>query len=200
MIIDWGVSERAFAGAAHSGDQYLVEPFPQGVLVVVVDGLGHGPEAFVAAHRATEVAAQHAGEPVDDILRRCHDALKGTRGAVMSVAALRSDEGRMAWLGVGNVEGALFRTTPGGIRAERQALLPRPGVVGYRISALHVAVLPIVPGDTVIFATDGIASAFLEDPPLHLSPQQLADDTLVRFGRATDDALALALCYRGAAP
>ncbi len=200
MIIEWAVSERAFAGAARSGDQYLVEPLPGGVLVAVVDGLGHGPEAFVAARRATEVAGQWADEPVDDILRHCHEALKGTRGAVMSLAALRADEDRMAWLGVGNVEGALFRSAPSDDRPEREALLARPGVVGYRIPSLRVAVLPIAPGDTMLFATDGIASAFLDDPPLHLSPQQLAEDTLVRFGRATDDALVLAFRYRGATP
>jgi negative regulator of sigma-B (phosphoserine phosphatase) len=53
-MLDW-----AWAGAAlegdESGDACLVAPLPHGALLAVIDGLGHGPEAAVAAREATSL-------------------------------------------------------------------------------------------------------------------------------------------------
>jgi len=48
-LIWWGVAERALPGQTVSGDKYLVKPLADGVLLAVVDGLGHGGEATAAA-------------------------------------------------------------------------------------------------------------------------------------------------------
>jgi hypothetical protein len=51
--IEWDVAMRALAGQVVSGDQYLGKPFVNGVLVAVIDGLGHGEDAAAAANLAS---------------------------------------------------------------------------------------------------------------------------------------------------
>src|SRR6266487_3011449 len=103
-LIDWGVASRALPGEVVCGDLHLIKPIPDGVLLAVVDGLGHGDEASFAAKTALALLEEHSEEPPEALVTRCHGALTRTRGAVMTVATLNSFEGRLTWLGVGNVE------------------------------------------------------------------------------------------------
>jgi hypothetical protein len=180
-----------------SGDLHVVVPFAHGVLVAVVDGLGHGAEAAVAARTAAATLQHHAADPLTTLVQRCHTDLRKTRGAVLSVASFDAESQLMTWLGVGNVEGVLFRADPGA-RPPRESLLLRGGVVGYQLPTLRPAVLPIFPNDTLIFATDGISGAFSSDPPRR-TPQDAADGIVARFAKETDDALALVARYVGRA-
>ena len=125
-FVDWGVAERSLSGEVESGDRCLVKPFPGGVLVAAVDGLGHGPEAAAAAARAIGTLERHAQDSVVSLVRRCHESLQGTRGAVMSLASLSAAEGTMTWLGVGNVEGVLIRSDAR-MLPPRESLLLRGG-------------------------------------------------------------------------
>src|SRR5256885_6028210 len=85
-LIEWGVASLALPGEAESGDRHLVKPVGTGVLVAVVDGLGHGAEAAAAAQAAVAALERHATESPVPLIERCHRALQGTRGVVMSVA------------------------------------------------------------------------------------------------------------------
>src|SRR2546421_11870666 len=87
-LIDGGVATGALRGQAESGDLHLVKPVGSGVLVAVVDGLGHGAEAASAAQAAVAALERHATESPVPLIERCHRALQGTRGVVMSVAVL----------------------------------------------------------------------------------------------------------------
>src|SRR5438094_10534413 len=106
-LLDWGVAAVAHPGEAESGDLYLVRSVEGGVLVAVVDGLGHGTEAATAARLAIAALARHAHESPLSLFERTHQALKGTRGAVMSLAFFRRTDPSVIWLGGGNVAGTL---------------------------------------------------------------------------------------------
>src|ERR1700739_1108618 len=103
-VIDWGVAASTLPGQTQSGDLHLVKPVPTGVLIAVVDGLGHGAEAATAARTAVSTLSEHASESVLALLERCHWALKGSRGAVMSLAFADRQHDTLTWVGVGNVE------------------------------------------------------------------------------------------------
>jgi negative regulator of sigma-B (phosphoserine phosphatase) len=177
-----------------SGDLHVVLPFPAGVLVAVIDGLGHGPEAALASRVARGALEAHPNEPVADLVRHCHAALHGTRGVVMSLACLDAEASAMTWIGVGNVEGVLLRATTGASGAH-QALSARGGVVGFRLPPLRSATLPVSRGDTLIMATDGIRAGFLDGVDAEQAPQQMADSILERHYRGSDDALVLVARY-----
>ena len=195
-LIDWGVATLMLAGEQESGDLHLIKPVGTGVLVSVVDGLGHGAEAAAAARAAVAALNRHAQESVLPLLQRCHQALAGTRGVVVSVALFDRADGSMTWLGVGNVEGVLLYADSGRRRG-RERLVTRGGIVGSELPPLRAEVLAVAPGDTLILATDGIRSGFADDLAIDGPPQQLADQILARSGKGTDDALVLVARYLG---
>ena len=86
-LIEWGVASSTMRGQSQSGDQHLVQPYTNGLLVAVVDGLGHGEQAAAAADLAVATLINHAHESVIALLKRCHDALRNTRGVVMTLAS-----------------------------------------------------------------------------------------------------------------
>jgi negative regulator of sigma-B (phosphoserine phosphatase) len=196
-LIGWGVAARPFPGERRSGDAHLVRPGPAGVLVAVVDGLGHGDEAADVATIAISVLSEHATEPPFALVRRCHDALLRTRGVAMSLAVFDGRTPAMTWLGVGNVDASLIRSAPGS-RPPRESLILRGGVVGYRLPTLHPAVVAVEPGDLLIMRTDGVREPVLDGVGLMAAPGRIAAAILDRFGLETDDALALVARYRGA--
>jgi len=189
-LAELGVATRAFPGESTCGDVHVVASIAGGLLVAAVDGVGHGEDAASAAHLAAAILKENAGEPVVALLMRCHGALRASRGAVMSVAALDVHSGSMTWVGVGNVIGTLLRRT--GSRLAEESLLLRGGVVGGpSLPPLRAEVLCVSPGDTLVLATDGIASPFSKEVARNLPPQRAAEAILERHGRRSDDALVI---------
>ncbi|TAK99671.1 MAG: stage II sporulation protein E (SpoIIE) [Verrucomicrobia bacterium] len=196
-LIDWGVASRALPGQTVCGDLHLVQPVPFGVLLAVVDGLGHGDEATLAANTAVATLAEHSEETLDALVERCHETLTKTRGVVMTAATLRAADGQLTWLGVGNVEAARIR--PGDeTHAPAERVLLRSGIVGYRLPELHTSSQFVTPGDLLVFATDGINAGFTKNLPTSDTPQKIADTILERHFKGTDDALVLVVRYLGA--
>jgi serine/threonine protein phosphatase PrpC len=195
-FVEWGVAGLPVKGQQQSGDRYLVQPLAEGVLLAVVDGLGHGAQAAAAAELTVQTLEGHAGEGVTSLVQRCHETMRGTRGVVIGLASIDGIRGRLTWLGVGNVEGVLVsHTVRRGPR--RQTLLLRAGVVGAQLPSLAASVIPLTPGDLLICSTDGIRSdanwpAILTDPP-----QKIADQILAKYRKETDDALVLVSRYLG---
>jgi negative regulator of sigma-B (phosphoserine phosphatase) len=74
------------------------------------------------------------------------------------------------------------------------------GVVGHALPALHVESLAIVPGDTLVFATDGVDAAFERDLNGRVPVQPLAQRLLAVHGRGSDDALVLVVRIVGGEP
>lgn len=195
--IDWGVAGRPMPGENVCGDMHLVKPIRDGVLAAVVDGLGHGQEAFKAASTAIEVIEENAEEPLTVVVVRCHEALRRTRGAVMTVATLDSSHGQLNWLGVGGVQVVLLRS---GRRTEfltDRALLLRAGVVGYRLPPLRVGTLALTPDDLLLFATNGVGVGLADEVRRGDSPRRLATRIIERQFKGRDDALVLVVRYLG---
>ena len=194
--LEWSVSASTLSGEAKSGDLALVRPFPRGVLVAVLDGLGHGEEAAHAARLAAVELERHAAESVIALVRRCHGALRGTRGVVLSLASFNTRDDTMTWLGVGNVEGVLVRAQPAGSPFRENVLL-RGGVVGHDLPPLQAFVVPVTADDCLAFATDGLRSEFITAVSVNGPPARQAADLLSRYGKDTDDALVLVARYLG---
>ena len=198
MTIDWACAGAPLAGQSASGDRAFVAAFPGGALAAVIDGLGHGPEASVAAQAAERVLRADPTAPVEELVQRCHRDLRGTRGVVLSVASFDARAGQMTWLGVGNVEAYLLRH-PNAADASEQAISARGGTVGYLLPPLVTRSLRVDPGDTLVLATDGIRHGFKSEVLGQRTPQQIADAILRLWGTGNDDACVLVARYVGAA-
>ncbi|HZZ88679.1 MAG TPA: SpoIIE family protein phosphatase [Caulobacteraceae bacterium] len=187
----WGVASHAYPGEQVCGDAHVVAPFDGGVLTGVIDGLGHGAEAARASQAAVASLTQTAGRPLTDAVAACHADLRRTRGAALALAMFHPAEGRMSWIGVGNVEAVLF-TVSG-----RQTIVPRAGVVGYQVPSLRETSLPLAVGDVLIVASDGVSSRFCERRPLADDPEAAARALLDAYGIARDDGMVLVARYLG---
>jgi len=198
LIIEWGSASLPLAGEVESGDKHVVKVFPHGALLAAMDGLGHGEEAAAAANMSVRVLQAADNESLISLLKRCHERLRSTRGVVISLAAFNAVDETMTWVGVGNVEGVLLRADPT-VDPRYESLLLRSGVVGSRLPLLHASIVPVMRGDTLIFATDGIRSEFTRCLALGNGPQQLADRILGQYAKGTDDALVLVARYVGEA-
>lgn len=197
-MVDWAVATLALEGESESGDLHVVMPFEGGALVAAIDGLGHGPEAAVAARNAADTLERHSHEPVMDLLTRCHENLRGTRGAVITLASFSVHSSTMSWVGVGNIEGTLLRADPQESR-RRESIMLVGGVPGHQLPALRPNELSVAPGDTLVLATDGVRGGYLDLVDASDPPQQMADELLAEYGKTTDDALVLVARYMGTA-
>jgi serine phosphatase RsbU (regulator of sigma subunit) len=194
QLIEWSAAILALKGQTISGDIFLIRPFPNGVLVAAVDGIGHGPEAHAAAQIAISILEAKADQSIVSLVQNCHEALKSMRGVVMSLASFNKAEKTMTWLGVGNVEGRLLRANPE-TSQKRENLLLRGGIVGQNLPTLITSTLSVNPGDTLIFASDGIRSDFALSLDVNSPPQQLVKDIIARSSKDTDDTLVVVARY-----
>lgn len=191
LAIEWGVASRALPGQPMSGDLQVVKSFPDGILIAVLDGVGHGSDAAAAAAIAAAILEEHAEESVVKLVQRCHAALRSTRGVAMSIASFNISQKQLTWLAVGNVDGVLLRQSGGAVMSE-ESLMLRAGVVGLHLpSVLDAAAVPVSDADTLIFITDGIRSNFARGLAGNRTPQKTAESILARYGKTSDDALVL---------
>jgi negative regulator of sigma-B (phosphoserine phosphatase) len=194
LHIRWAEAGRPLLGSMISGDRAVVVETSASVLVAVVDGLGHGEPAAVAADRAASVLVNHAGTSISTVVERCHEALVTTRGAALSIAAFDLYEHTVSWLGVGNVAGVLVRADQSR-RSRMDWLALYGGIVGARLPLLRPVVLPVWPDDMLILATDGLRDDW-PNGELRGEPQRVANQLLAGYGVSADDALVLvARCY-----
>ncbi len=190
--LEWGVASHALAHQTECGDAFTIQPIAAGFLVVVIDGLGHGRDAARASRRAVDAIRESENRTLRDIMRGCHQALVGTRGAAISMAQLDLPGERLEWLGVGNVEGVVLNPVNYHTASWRsETLVVRGGVVGYDLPHLQTAQIPFALGAVLAFATDGIKEGFSGEIRTGRSPQQNADQIMAAYDRGTDDALVL---------
>jgi phosphoserine phosphatase RsbX len=194
--VEWWIAARSRRGETTCGDRAVVRLSPAGALVAGIDGVGHGREAARAARRAADLVRASANGDLVRLVERCHAALADTRGAAMSLAFIPARGGAMTWLGVGSVEGRVLSGDPAATRPKGSLALAC-GVLGHELPAVGTDALEVRPGDVVVLATDGIASAFADAPDPTGSPQAISERIMAAHARPSDDALVLAVRYLG---
>jgi negative regulator of sigma-B (phosphoserine phosphatase) len=195
--LEWSTAAATMPGETESGDRLWAGALANGMAFAVIDGLGHGRAAAAASEIAIATLERHIGDPLIELLRRCHESLRGTRGVAMSLALFNTEDAMLTWIGVGNVEGTLLRRGAG---LASHKLLLRSGVVGIHLPTLRAGELAVQPGDILTMATDGVTT----ERPLRISMdgriESMADGILASACKGTDDALVLVARYRGPPP
>ncbi len=194
-LVDWAAAAYTLTGQTESGDRHAVKVAGSHTLIGVIDGLGHGQEAAHAAKIAAAILEQ-AGpdESVVTIIQQCHQSLKDTRGAAMTLLSLNGQT--LTWLGVGNVNAVLVRQSEKDAPGSEMIVL-RGGVVGYQMPNLRAITVPVMPGDLLLVATDGIRSGFEQGVLFSDGVQAIADRIMAQHCLKTDDALILVARYVG---
>ncbi|MCC7265642.1 MAG: ATP-binding protein [Candidatus Latescibacteria bacterium] len=150
--LEVGVATRPYPQMEVNGDAFVVRKWAEGALVAVIDGLGHGQLAHLAAQAAQRYVANHFDRPLEDIFRGVAHSCRATRGVVMAVARLDWGLQRLTYASVGNVEARVF----GGDKPV--VLTARRGVLGGRAPAPLVTEIPWEPHNLLVLHTDGLKS------------------------------------------
>ncbi|MEO8467772.1 MAG: SpoIIE family protein phosphatase [Gammaproteobacteria bacterium] len=166
----------------------MVKTAAERTLIGVIDGVGHGPEAALAADAAAEVLEAFAGESVSALLQQCHERLRATRGAAITLMVLNPAAGAAEWAGAGNVAAVVSQAEPAGRRYCRELLI-RSGIAGSLLPSTTALSVTVRRGDTVVFATDGLHRTFIDGISSGGSAQRLAEQLLAKYGTSQDDAL-----------
>jgi anti-sigma regulatory factor (Ser/Thr protein kinase) len=133
------------------GDAWAVAPAPDGgTLLLVVDGLGHGPGAAGAAEEALRIFRQGVEGGPGRLLGDMHAALRSTRGAAVAAALLDSRRREIRYAGVGNIAGTVLAGT------ESRSMVSHNGTVGHEVRKIQEFVYPWTEGALVIMHSDGL--------------------------------------------
>jgi anti-sigma regulatory factor (Ser/Thr protein kinase) len=95
------------AGETVCGDDWAIFQRDGLASVLVVDGLGHGPDAETAAQACVAAFGERPFDAPAVILARAHAAMRSTRGAAAAVVQLDADARAVAFCGAGNIVGRL---------------------------------------------------------------------------------------------
>jgi negative regulator of sigma-B (phosphoserine phosphatase) len=190
--LETGVCVRPYPGLVSCGDAALCLPGPKGSsgLFVVVDALGHGPDAARSAERVVTTIRDAGPMPLPELFAACDRALRNLREVVMSAIRVDADDGKAWFAGLGNVE------IIGLARMSRP--VPSPGRVGRGVRRVREWPLPAERGQRWALVSDGIRQRDLRaafDSALEMSPADAAKHLVTTAARPDDDASALVLDF-----
>lgn len=140
---------RPRAGESVSGDAVVVRPASGGVLIAVVDALGHGPKAAEVAAASTGYLEAASHDTISGFVDGLHEALEGTRGA--AALLLHVSASGLEVCSVGNVE---LRSS----NAKHPFVLS-PGVLGVRLRKPKICSWA-ASGERFVLFSDGISGRF----------------------------------------
>jgi anti-sigma regulatory factor (Ser/Thr protein kinase) len=177
---------RTLAGESECGDAYAVRrTLDDEVLLLSVDGLGHGPLAALAATAATRIFRESREASPGELMRELHAGLSGTRGAAAAIGRLDLQRCRLTYTGVGNITGRI-------VTAEHdRALATYPGIVGHNAPTVRETGYDVPSGSWLVLHTDGLSDKWnTADYPgiLEHSPLVLAATLMSQAGQVRDDA------------
>lgn len=184
---------RPHPGFESCGDAALCLSQGAAQLFVVVDALGHGPDAAKSAARVSELLKGLGSPALREAFESADRGLAGLREVVMS--AIRVENGVAQFAGVGNVE--LF----GPAEVSRPA--PQVGRLGRGLRPLREATLPVQAGQRWALASDGLRHREMRralDETRRLPMGEAADRLLELVGRADDDASVLLIDFEEVQP
>ena len=158
------------------------------LLLMVADGLGHGPEAARASGAAVALVQPDSTFAPGAMLQLAHGALQGSRGAAVAVACLDGAGDELRFAGIGNISVSLHGS------ANARHLVSHNGIVGSNMRKVQEFVMPWHPGAMLVMHSDGLASRWDLDqyPGLASCHPALVAAVLYRdFSRKRDDVAVL---------
>jgi anti-sigma regulatory factor (Ser/Thr protein kinase) len=172
------------------GDGWLLEASGDYRTVMVVDGLGHGPNAARAARAATEAFAAHPSATPGALMQICHGALAATRGAAGAAARVAPAKRHGSFAGVGNIA---CRVEMSG---ERRQLVSHSGTLGHVMRRVQEFEFDFPAGSLLILQSDGLTTRWSSEdyPGLLAKHAGLIAGVLYRdHNRGTDDVTVVVL-------
>jgi anti-sigma regulatory factor (Ser/Thr protein kinase) len=152
--IDVGVVSVPVKGEDYCGDGWGARKTAESMLLMVVDGLGHGILASEAAREGERVFADSRTDSPTPILQDSHDSLKKTRGAAMAIASLHLERQLLSFAGVGNI--GSYIVNPGATRG----MASHNGTLGHHLHRIQEFTFPWDADSILVMHSDGLKSGW----------------------------------------
>lgn len=160
LRLRFGVSQHSLNNDKACGDGWMLVMAGGVLSALVVDGIGHGPEAERASQAGIAV---FASTPLDDPAQNLSDmnhAMTGTRGGAAAIARYDRAAASLRFAGVGNIGGHLVTLE------KSRGLASHPGIVGSQFRKAVAYDYPANGTELLILYSDGLQSRWnLQDYP-----------------------------------
>lgn len=191
--IDVKVVMVAKSGEEDCGDNWTAVRKGHLLKFALLDGLGHGHEASLAAQKGIESFHEKSQGLPNEQLKDIHTHIKKTRGAVIGIAHIDVHNRQMLYSGVGNIAGKLLSV------ARSRPCMSYNGIVGHTIpGTINNYVFVWEKNDMLILHSDGLSGRW----DLQKYPQITKHDGSIiaaalfkDYNRGTDDVTAAVIRY-----
>jgi anti-sigma regulatory factor (Ser/Thr protein kinase) len=183
--LNLGAVNVCMPGEQISGDCWGVEQTDEETIVLVADGLGHGPDAHAASVEAVRMLHANPDLRPKELLERVHLALRSSRGAAVAIAHIDRTRGKLTFAGVGNISARIYSGSQSG-----QHLVSVNGTAGHQTQRLHEFSYPWPDHGTLLLHSDGLTThtGLESHPGLAFRDPTLIAGVLYRdFKRGRDD-------------
>jgi anti-sigma regulatory factor (Ser/Thr protein kinase) len=187
--LDYGAATRPHPLMTVNGDAFVLKQWSEGVLVGVIDGLGHGQFAHRAAQTAWQYVESHFDQPLVAIFRGVERACQATRGVVMALARFDCSPPpsvcRVTFASIGNIEAHLFGSP------QPVHFLVRRGVLGLHAPTPVLMECRWEPKSILILHSDGVTIRWRWEDFRHLTKAPatvIARQLLRALAKDNDDA------------
>ena len=139
-------------GEDRCGDAWDEEPRADGVTILVVDGLGHGPGAADAAAAAVAAFRGARFEPPARRLELMHAAMRATRGGAAGVADIDLAARCVRFAGVGNIGAVVVGDGP------PRFLMSHNGTLGHAVRKIAEVTVAWPAHGMLVMYSDGLGT------------------------------------------
>ncbi len=146
----YGAISVPAVGETRCGDDWAIVQRDGRASVLVVDGLGHGPDAETAAQACLQAFSSAPCDAPCDVLALAHSRMRATRGAAAAVARLDADAREVTFCGAGNI---VARLTSG---LGDRSFLCQHGTLGLQVGRLQDVAVPWPDHALFVMHSDGL--------------------------------------------
>lgn len=186
----FGVTQHSLHDDPACGDVWSLAIEGQRISALVIDGLGHGEDAEVAARAGETAFAQQPFDSPEHLLEEMHHAMRGTRGGAAAVAQFDAGSNGLRFVGIGNIGATLID------EEKSRGLASHPGIVGLQFRKAQGFDHSQAGGQLLVMYSDGLQSRWnLRDYPglIYRHPAVIAAVLHRDFCRGRDDVTVLVI-------
>jgi phosphoserine phosphatase RsbX len=186
------IINKPIHGEKNSGDLPLYYLNRHDLLLVGIDGLGHGKKAHEATLQVKKYLDFCWHCDLVELLNELHLSTGKTIGAAISLAHVNLLTGEIKFVGLGNVFACIFGES-------KTVFVSRDGILGKNKRTPLLQTHTLKENDIVILASDGISSGFYRDNNDFFMKGSLtffAHHLLRKYGKIEDDASCLIFRFK----
>lgn len=185
-----GITQHSLHDDPACGDVWEVAIKGQQMSIMMIDGLGHGPEAEEAGMAGARAFIRNPFADPGVLLDDLHFDMRGSRGGAAALVHFDGASGKLRFMGIGNIGATLIGDD------KTRGIPSHPGIVGLQYRKVAPMDYADCTGQLLIMFSDGLQSRWnLRDYPglMYRHPAIIAAVLHRDYSRGRDDVTVLVM-------